>query len=219
MQLILTKEKLAEWDACSPGYKEFVEAYPNGLDVEWTQSTQVRLLRTCPVFRKYLFGWAVPGGFIPSFGMRYAIFTGTILTRAILAGADLTYSFLDETDLSRADLCRATLTGATLTRATLTRTDLREARLFKADLTNSLLDEADLFGADLRETALREADLRGADLRATDFSGADFSGAVWDSTTKFPEGFTPPTTTVRVKKTDRIRLSIWPNTSNPTSLG
>lgn len=69
---------------------------------------------------------------------------------------------------------------------------LRGAHLFWADLRGAYLRRADLRWADLRGAYLTGADLRWADLRWANLSGADLFGVIWDETTVWPDGFTPP---------------------------
>lgn len=102
--------------------------------------------------------------------------------RANLTKADASKACLSHADLFEADLLQANLTGATLTSA-----DLRRTTLYKANLTN----------ADLTDAKLQEADLRYANLTGTNFTGADLAGtalygAIYDTTTIWPAGFTPP---------------------------
>lgn len=103
----------------------------------------------------------------------YEIGPSVDLTSAILSGADLRKAILPSAKLLNADL-----SGADLTRADLSKADLRGANLTLADL----------FGANLSG-----ADLSGANLTLTDLFGANLSGAVWDSSTNWPDGYTPPT--------------------------
>ncbi|WP_063058932.1 pentapeptide repeat-containing protein [Nocardia sienata] len=122
---------------------------------------------------------------------------GVNLTNAVLVGAHLDYAHLAEADLSNADLTvailgsadltRADLVGAELVAAILIRANLTEADLFYADLESAFLTGANLTRADLHSANLTKADLSGADL-----SGADLTGIIYDSNTRWPEGFVPP---------------------------
>ncbi|MGV9638036.1 pentapeptide repeat-containing protein [Nocardia rhamnosiphila] len=121
---------------------------------------------------------------------------------ARLAGADLSNSYLSGANLDSADLAGAYLTGALLTAVDLREADLTGAKLPGANLTGSFLHDADLsesflVHANLVHTFLSDADLSyaslyGADLTDADLSGANLTGVSYDSSTKWPEGFTPP---------------------------
>ena len=127
---------------------------------------------------------------------------GADLNNAKLRGADLTGAKLSGANLYLADLTKVNLYRATLTRAKLTR-----AKLIKADLTRAVLHRANLYLADLTKVKLIGADLTGADLNEADLTGADLTGAhlngahlflakltdiIYDDSTRWPYGFTPP---------------------------
>ncbi len=149
--------------------------------------------------------------------LRRADLRGATLVQASLQGADLTGANLDRADLSMAlhdgdtrwpagfvpegrgvilcaigkDLSGRDLSARNLTNAVLTNARLHQARLRNADLTRALLLGADLSGADLRGAVLVTASLQGADLRGADLAGADLTNALYDDTTRWPEGFDP----------------------------
>lgn len=83
--------------------------------------------------------------------------------------------------------------------ATLERADLRGANLGGANLRGLSLRAASLQGACLGGAELRHADLRGADL-----TDAGIEGAVFDATTRWPEGFDAAAHGAR-----RVPTSIW----------
>ena len=95
--------------------------------------------------------------------------------------------------IKHADLCRSDLSQANFERAPnlcgiqLDRTKLVDASFKGADLDGAQLWRADLTCANLNGAALRGADLSGATLR-----GANLTDIVYDETTKWPEGFSPP---------------------------
>ena len=89
-----------------------------------------------------------------------------------LGSLGLPFPIGSPTDFTGANLCSADLTGANLQGANLTR-----ANLSGADLTVTLLFETNLAGADLSNTVLQQEFL-------TDVS--------YDSSTIWPDGFTPP---------------------------
>ncbi len=133
------------------------------------------------------------------------------LSEANLSEANLSLATLSEANLSEADLARANLTRATLSEASLTAANLTRATLVRADLSRAILTGATLSGADLSAAYLSGTDLTGAtlsgadlseaDLTAADLTGADlhlaaFDGAKYDAGTRWPKGFTPPSSAV-----------------------
>jgi len=134
--------------------------------------------------------------------LRSSDLRGASLWFTDLSGADLTLTNLSGTDLSKtplreavlltADLSDADLRGVVLTDAALLTADLTDA-----DLTNSVAWRANLSGANLTATRLNNADLTGADLSGANLTDASLRGAVltsviYDDTTVWPRGFTPP---------------------------
>lgn len=67
--------------------------------------------------------------------------------------------------------------------------DLNGANLAGANLSYADLDSATLEEADLRRASLREANLEGANLRDADLRYCDVCHALYDSMTKWPDGF------------------------------
>jgi hypothetical protein len=70
------------------------------------------------------------------------------------------------------------------------------AHLGGARLGRAILKGADLTGADLTHVVFRGSDLRaakllGADLTGADLTGADLANALYNSQTRWPEGFDP----------------------------
>lgn len=141
-------------------------------------------------------------GFPPPARLAGADLTNSYLASADLPGADLAGAYLPYAVLTAADLREADLTDAKLPWAKLTGSSLHDANLSRAFLTHAGLDQAelldadltgaDLGGANLTDTDLTGADLSGADLAFADLSGATLTGVTYDSSTKWPEGFTPP---------------------------
>lgn len=128
---------LRNFGACDAGVKNFVETFPNGLDIsglwggeEMCRATW-RTLLDHPLTRRYV-GWAMQVGMLPP------------VTTA-LEGADLHNINFRNVDLRGADL--------------------READLRDANLWNASLRGADLRGAALKGANLQGADLKGAILR------------------------------------------------------
>jgi len=131
----------------------------------------------------------------------------TNLIRADLRDAILVDANLADADLLEANLSRANLTGAYLERAMLIGANLNDATLRGADLTganlfNAYLERANLAGADLTDVNLRDANLADANLssanladatlRGADLTGADLRDVYYDSSTTWPDDFTPP---------------------------
>jgi hypothetical protein len=125
-----------------------------------------------------------------------------------LAGVNLKDGSLKEADLTGTNLQGASLVGTNLQGAFLAFAKLHEAHLFRAEFQWAVLLEADLQGADLSEANLQgaflhEANLKEACLNGTILQGANFqeakgltpeqvAKAIWDETTQWPEGFSPP---------------------------
>ncbi len=105
----------------------------------------------------------------------------------IRAPLNLAHTHVLGIDLSEKCLEGAKLTGANLTRAKLMRADLSDADLVRARLTGANLTCANLTGADLPLV-----DLTGAKLGGAILDGAIVNAVVYDQSTRWPEGFTPP---------------------------
>ena len=140
-----------------------------------------------------------------------------ILTSARLDGANLSHVDLSDAWLQNANLDEAILTAADLSRVAaanigLDGADLTDVTFVEAKMVDAEMGSADLTDADFTGANLTAADFRRATAVGTDFTDArldlaDFSGAiltdavltgaslddiVYDSTTVWPEGFTPP---------------------------
>jgi uncharacterized protein YjbI with pentapeptide repeats len=149
----------------------------------------------------------------------YADLSNGTLVDANLTGANLSRSVLSTTSFSGANLTGAYLAGAgldhaslgwaNLTDANLRDSDLRNTNWLYANLTRAYLAHADLTGAYLAGANLTGAYLAGANLTGANLMGADLTGAlfidevagvgaanltsmVYDDTTMWPAGFTPP---------------------------
>lgn len=150
----------------------------------------------------YLYNANLTGANLIDADLSDANLTGADLTGAELTGASLAETDLNLAHLSVARLWEADLTGANLTGADLADADLVDATLTGADLTGADLAGADLHGTDLTGARLRDANLTGAQLNSANLIGVTLAGAVltgvtldgalYDSTTSWPEGFTPP---------------------------
>ncbi|MBN1876690.1 MAG: tetratricopeptide repeat protein [Anaerolineae bacterium] len=148
--------------------------------------------------------------------------SATNLANVNLTGVDLTGINLTAADLSGTQLNRAVLIRTNLQGADLIEADLRGALLLETDLQSADLRGANLSGANLLGANLRGADLRGADLRMAQLitgpllldqanysqpairafppdlwdtlvlSDTIFTDSLYDGTTRWPLGFTPP---------------------------
>jgi len=87
----------------------------------------------------------------------------------------------------------ADLAGANLDGAYLAEAYLAEANLARADLAEAYLAEANLGGANLTGAFLTRANLAGANLDGAYLDGAYLGGTKWNTSTIWPQGFTPPT--------------------------
>ena len=119
---------------------------------------------------------------------------GAILERADLSGASLTqadFSNAPESDMTDTlmQVFAADYTMPAIAQGLpISQTNLRFANLSNANLSN-----ANLQGADLHRANLTGVDLTGADLRNVEnLEQADLSALIYDETTRFPAGFTPP---------------------------
>ncbi len=122
---------------------------------------------------------------------------GACLAAANLRGANFTDASLEETCLYGVHLGEANLTGANLGEATLAGAFLGEANFTDAFLGEANLAHAFLGGANLTRAFLSAADLTGVDLRGAVLTGANLrgavlTGAIYDESTRWPEGFVPP---------------------------
>ena len=131
-----------------------------------------------------------------------------LLRTANLRGVNLSYAnlsnaYFNEADLEGASLYHATCIETVFQLASLSKANLSEANLTKANLTDAILDQAMMSGssmnmADMRGAHMAGATIAGGSLVGTDLTDADLygvafsGGVVWDSTTKWPNGYIPP---------------------------
>jgi uncharacterized protein YjbI with pentapeptide repeats len=90
------------------------------------------------------------------------------------------------------DLRGKDFTGANLEWADLTEADLRGTRLANANLHGAYLVGTQLAGANLSGACLDDSYLLAADFGRAFVAGATFEGAIWDQSTTWPPGATPP---------------------------
>lgn len=134
--------------------------------------------------------------------LRDAVLTDVDLSKANLVGtkwnnANLGAIFMDDADLSNADL-----SGVNLSEVDLNRVNLNKATLVGTDLSYAYLDTARLSEANLKRANLTSAHMSSANLSYADLSGAILTDVtledtalidiVYDDTTIWPDGFTPP---------------------------
>lgn len=116
------------------------------------------------------------------------------LSRGSLRWADLRGATLENAKLGGADLCGLDLRDAHAKNSNFKGADLCAANFGKAALDAADFSFSDLSYAKFQGSVLRGAKLTGADLSAVDFSeadlqDADLAGALYDSETKWPQGF------------------------------
>lgn len=115
-----------------------------------------------------------------------------VAQRANFREADLVAVDLAQGRLSSADFRAANAVRAQLERADLRHADLSEANLCGANLKSANLQYARLAGTNLCRADLTAANLCGADLESANMSGALLIHALYDRSTRWPKGFTPP---------------------------
>jgi len=161
------------------------------------------------------------GSDLTSFDFRDSELVHTRLRKANLREADLRRAKLRASDLRGANLSRARLGWANLRKAQCQGANFSQANLMGVNLENADLQEALLLrtilnGSKMSCTNLHQADLQAADLNWVDLQGADLTGANlrranlgwanlsdaklseanledarYNSSTKWPNGFSP----------------------------
>ena len=102
-------------------------------------------------------------------------------------GVDYSARDLSSQYIAYNDFTAAIFTGANLSGAVLSGSTLVNANFTGANLSGAALDGTDLSGATLVCT-----DLRGADLSGAKIGRASIRSIIYDQTTKWPEGYAPP---------------------------
>lgn len=151
-----------------------------------------------------LAGIYLPGRAMVAARMRGTDLRGAMLVFGDLRHADLRDAVLDGIDLRGATLAFARAPGVVLTDARLDDADLSDADLTGARLADTSLAEArlqrtNLVGADLSGARLARCYLEGADLTGASLDGITIEDVQYDSTTRWPDGFTPPPSTTVVQ--------------------
>ena len=131
------------------------------------------------------------------------------LTSANLFWADLKWDKLVDANLRwsrgmRASFINAELDGADFGQSTMIEVDLRNANLSGAnfqscnmngaDLGRALMDGANFSLAMIRDSMWIMADMRNANFEGASLHRADLNMAIYDQTTRFPQGFDPQNT-------------------------
>jgi hypothetical protein len=134
---------------------------------------------------------SVQGGVADDVGAALAVLS----RRAMIVGD--AQSELERVDLRDAELDGLDIPQVCFAHSNLDRARLTGAGLGRATLSDALLRGTDLSGADLRGADLTRADLDGAvllgaDLTSAELGDASLRGVIADSTTTWPDGFTPP---------------------------
>lgn len=113
---------------------------------------------------------------------------GAQLVNANLNDADLKYAFLPAAGFNAAHL-----EGADLSDTTLHETKFIAAHLKSAKIVHAYAISASFKGSDLSGTDFSRSSLQGADFTdVKNLDSAALSDVCWDSSTIWPEGFTPP---------------------------
>lgn len=123
-------------------------------------------------------------------------FTSAFFDRANLAGAQLHFSDLRQTQFVDAVLEGAQLGGSQMNDSRLLHTDLRGVSFGSADVRGATFNDVDLRGAKFGEaptTGPRTLQVFGADA----LKGAVFLDVVYDESTYWPKGYSPPPARVR----------------------
>jgi uncharacterized protein YjbI with pentapeptide repeats len=121
-----------------------------------------------------------------------AICIRSIFVRADLSGASLTAANLVGADLSQAKLTAARLGRVNMANADLSTADLSSANASKANMTGANIANANFSEANLVDSCLAEANLVGVVFSGALLDGADLAAAVFDDSTVWPDGFSPP---------------------------
>ena len=119
-------------------------------------------------------------------------FSGQSVLKFKASGADLTGATLSGGTFIEGDFRDANLSSARMSKFCGRDADFTGANLAGVDLTNGRLARAKCAGADLSRADLTGADVVGADFTGATLTGATLDDIVCDTTTKWPEGFTPP---------------------------
>ena len=112
-------------------------------------------------------------------------------TRVTMSHADLSRAFISLSDFTDVSFISAKFNQTRATGCQFYRVQFRNATLRNASLLKSVFADVDFHAADLRGVNLRQAQFYGVDLREANLEGASITGLVYDSRTKWPDGFDP----------------------------
>ena len=122
-----------------------------------------------------------------------AIFKRANLKEAIFINASLQNSDLSGSNLHFAQLNGANFQGSYFNKANLKETNFYEGNLQLANFYGANLMHAKLIKANLQNACLIEANLKGTLLmEAHGLTQDRVAAAIWDETTRWPDGFSPP---------------------------
>jgi len=119
--------------------------------------------------------------------LKDAYLKGSKLPKSNFTKANMDHVRLHESDLKDSNFQNAYCFRAVFKDSDLSRANFKEANLKRANFQNTILKDANLSNANLTYCNLIGADLRGV----TTNDNTIFDYAVYDDTTKFPEGFDP----------------------------
>jgi uncharacterized protein YjbI with pentapeptide repeats len=152
---------------------------PSGI-TKWNARTKRDKEQIGPLAGLDLSGMKLDGLVVENGDLRGCNFAG-----ASLKGARLFSSKLDGANFDGANLDKASLTYSECPGASFDR-----ANLMRASLSTTKLQGANLRDADLTNASLDFAHLEGTDLTGAKVQKVDWKNAYYNSTTKFPAGFT-----------------------------
>lgn len=119
-----------------------------------------------------------------------AIMYETVLSNAILHSADLS-GVEGFANFSRSILRDAILQEASLADSDFSNADLQRANLNNSNLSGAIFENAILDHATLKGANMKYADLSGASMRGVDLSTSNLTDAIYNTSTVWPEGFSP----------------------------
>ena len=152
-----------------------------------------------------LTGTNLSGVELPEANLEKAVFEesnlrGSNFLAANLGGAIFYKCNLQDAHFVKANLQRAVFEKANLQGAKLSLANLKEANLKECNLRGATLWYSDFTGANLQKANLQGANLQGAEtdahfciyMGAKGLTYEQVADAIWDETTRWPLGFSPP---------------------------
>jgi hypothetical protein len=126
------------------------------------------------------------------------------LNRLGITNIYLAYAYLNKADLVGVNLMNACLMSAELQETILITAHLQGASLVRANLKRALLAGANLTSADLWYADLSGANLARANLMEANLEDADLTGVLYSKTTRWPAGYTPPSSSILLNVDDNL---------------